>query len=349
MRSPRGCSVLVPYRYPLPVVRVTTSRTSTSSAEPKQDEKQQRQQEDDTAASSTAAAAATDDATKVESTAALLQINTRLNALGGTESLSPHGRKLAQDATVQLLDRLRAQARERSLQLLLGLGPYGSKKHGREDDDSSDAERAMPSNKRRRLMMTVDVADAPQSGTTTTTTTTKTNPVLVSPVTAKQSFFAASSPLPSRSSMTSGTGTTAPPSIPTSSLSLLDTPSSIRPPILSLPPSMNGGVTGAAVRKVSSDGSSPDGDGGGGGSGASTPPLRRNRSSRDPNRRVKFSEQTECVYAPSVTPDEISHSFDSEDGDGDGFATADHQHRQQVSVHHHAPKTPRGASAAALQ
>mmetsp|Transcript_24310 Transcript_24310/g.52991 ORF Transcript_24310/g.52991 Transcript_24310/m.52991 type:complete len:723 (+) Transcript_24310:253-2421(+) len=345
----------------------TGNSTSTTEVKRESEQKQHQAQDDGTTRSTTSSTPATDAANssnnnynneRVESTAALLQINTRLNALGGTESLSPHGRKLARDATVRLLDRLRAQAKERSMQLLLGLGPAGTrtgptttsssssgKKHGR--DDQGNAEVAVAPNKRRRLMMTVDVvadadADASPSGTGTGA-----NPVMVSPVTLKQScFFATSSPMPSGSgSKTSVNGTTAPPppSIPTS-LSLLDTPSRIVRPILSasLPPphlSMN---DTAAVRKVSSDSLCIGGSSGA--DGASTPPLRKNRSGRDPNRRVKFSQHTECVYAPSVTPDEISlkDSFDSEDGDG-------HDH-QRTSVHHrHAPKTPRGTSTSTLQ
>mmetsp|Transcript_32392 Transcript_32392/g.70118 ORF Transcript_32392/g.70118 Transcript_32392/m.70118 type:complete len:730 (-) Transcript_32392:417-2606(-) len=342
----------------------TGNSTSTTEVKRESEQKQHQAQDDGTTRSTTSSTPATDAANsnnnynneRVESTAALLQINTRLNALGGTESLSPHGRKLARDATVRLLDRLRAQARERSMQLLLGLGPAGTrtrptssssgKKHGR--DDQGSAEVAVAPNKRRRLMMTVDVAadaDASPSGTGTGA-----NPVMVSPVTLKQScFFATSSPMPSGSgSKTSVNGTTAPPppSIPTA-LSLLDTPSRIVRPILSVslpPPQLSMNDT-AAVRKVSSDSLCIGGSSGNSGAdGASTPPLRKNRSGRDPNRRVKFSQHTECVYAPSVTPDEISlkDSFDSEDGDG-------HDH-QRMSVHHrHAPKTPRGTSTSTLQ
>eukprot|EP00562_Extubocellulus_spinifer_P019993 CAMPEP_0178582574 /NCGR_PEP_ID=MMETSP0697-20121206/23799_1 /TAXON_ID=265572 /ORGANISM="Extubocellulus spinifer, Strain CCMP396" /LENGTH=737 /DNA_ID=CAMNT_0020218319 /DNA_START=180 /DNA_END=2393 /DNA_ORIENTATION=+ len=347
----------------------TGTGTSTSTTDLKQESEQKphQQQDDTTCATATASSTPATDAAnsnnnynneRVESTAALLQINTRLNALGGTESLSPHGRKLARDATVRLLDRLRAQAKERSMQLLLGLGPAGTRTMGRTILDGvsrSDSDVGMLGGGGAVVPLTEvllplpdgigDVAadaDASPSGTGTGA-----NPVMVSPVTLKQScFFATSSPMPSGSgSKTSVNGTTAPPppSIPTS-LSLLDTPSRIVRPILSasLPPphlSMN---DTAAVRKVSSDSLCIGGSSGA--DGASTPPLRKNRSGRDPNRRVKFSQHTECVYAPSVTPDEVSlkDSFDSEDGDG-------HDH-QRMSVHHrHAPKTPRGTSTSTLQ
>lgn len=213
-----------------------------------------------------------------ESSAALLQINTRVNALSGMTSLGLEDRRLAQNVASRLLESLRFQAHSNvsstSRQLV-------SKTLGKHSLDAADR----PG---KRIKLTVESHVLPKSPNP---------PVLVSPVTVRQNIFA--SPVPSSHSLTRLSP-------------LTDTP--IRP-ILSVPLSVDGDRSPAK------------------GGGDSTPPLRRNYS-RDPDRKVKFSDQVDALYAASITPDELSIKDNSSFEDDDDTVSSSRATR-------HPPKTPR--------
>ena len=214
-----------------------------------------------------------------ESSAALLQINTRVNALSGMSSLGPEDRRLAQNAASRLLESLRFQAHSSvpsSTSRQLFHATLG--KHSLDAADRPG----------KRMKLTVESQVQPKSPNP---------PVLVSPVTVRQNIFA--SPVPNSQSLTRLS-------------SLTETP--IRP-ILSVP--------------LSADGNRNPAKGG----GDSTPPLRRNYS-RDPDRKVKFSDQVDSLYAASITPDELSIKDNNSFEDDDDTMPSSKATR-------HPPKTPR--------
>lgn len=212
-----------------------------------------------------------------ESSAALLQINTRVNALSGMSSLGPEDRRLAQNAASRLLESLRFQAHSNVSSSNRQLVNITLGKHSLDVTDRPG----------KRMKLTVEQVH-PKSPNP---------PVLVSPVTVRQNIFA--SPVPNSHSLTRLS-------------SLTDTP--IRP-ILSVPLSVDG------VRNPAKGG------------GDSTPPLRRNYS-RDPDRKVKFSDQVDSLYAASITPDELSIKDNSSFEDDDDTASS-------LRATRHPPKTPR--------
>lgn len=213
-----------------------------------------------------------------KSSAALLQINTRVNALSGMSSLGPEDRRLAQNAASRLLESLRFQAHSN---VSSSARQLVNKTLGKHSLDAADR----PGKK---IKLTVESHVLPKSPKP---------PVLVSPVTVRQNIFA--SPVPNSHSLTRLSP-------------LTDTP--IRP-ILSVPLSVNDDRNPAK------------------GGGDSTPPLRRNYS-RDPDRKVKFSDQVDALYAASITPDELSIKDNSSFEDDDDTVSSSRATR-------HPPKTPR--------
>mmetsp|Transcript_23920 Transcript_23920/g.68716 ORF Transcript_23920/g.68716 Transcript_23920/m.68716 type:complete len:756 (-) Transcript_23920:246-2513(-) len=213
-----------------------------------------------------------------ESAAALLQINTRVNALSGMASLGPEERRLAQNAASRLLSSLRSHAHSNAPSSSRQLVNTSLGKHSLD----------VATRPGKRMKLAVDSQVHPKSP----------NPVLVSPVTVRQNIFA--SPVPCSSTV--------------SRLSAL-TETPIRP-ILSVPLSVGGSRNP------------------GKGEGDSTPPLRRN-CSRDPDRKVKFSDQVDSLYAASITPDELSIK------DNNSFEDDDDTSSSSRVTRHHPPKTPR--------
>lgn len=213
-----------------------------------------------------------------ESAAALLQINTRVNALSGMSSLGPEERRLAQISASRLISSLRSHARNNASSSSRQLVNVSLGKHSLDV-----AERPG-----KRMKLTVDSQAHLKSP----------SPVLVSPVTVRQNIFA--SPVPNSSTLARLSAVT-------------ETP--IRP-ILSVPLSIGGSRNP------------------GKGEGDSTPLLRQN-SSRDPARKVKFSDQIDSLYAASITPDEFSIKDNSSFEDDDDTSPSSRVARR------HPPKTPR--------
>jgi hypothetical protein len=212
-----------------------------------------------------------------EPSAALLQINTRVNALSGMSSLGPEDRRIAQNAASRLLTSLRFQAHSNVSPSSRQCGNASLGKHSLDAADRPG----------KRMKLTVESQVDPKSP----------NPVLVSPVTVRQNLF--TSPGPNSHSLTRLS-------------SLTDTP--VRP-ILSVPLSVDGNRNPFK------------------GEGDSTPPLRRN-SSRHPDRKVKFSDQVDSLYAASITPDELSLKDNGSFEDDDDTSPS-------LRATRHPPKTPR--------